>query len=186
MTFNLNTILRENIKTLVPYSSARNEYQGEVGTFLDANENPYGSSLEENYNRYPDPLQLNLKEKIGKIKNVSPENMFIGNGSDEPIDLMIRAFCEPSRDNLIICPPTYGMYEVCANINNVEVKKVPLTDDAFQLDLPEILAAIDPNTKLIFICCPNNPTGNGVKWNDIKTILTTFQGIVIIDEAYID
>jgi len=184
--FDLDKITRENIKNLKPYSSARDEYKGKQGTFLDANENSFGSPLDTNYNRYPDPLQLDVKEKLGKIKGLPIQNIFLGNGSDEAIDILFRAFCNPGIDNVIICPPTYGMYEVSANINNVKVVKVPLTPEEFQLDTQNILKAINQNTKLIFVCCPNNPTGNGVQWNDIKTILENFDGIVVIDEAYIN
>jgi histidinol-phosphate aminotransferase len=184
--FDLDKITRENIKNLKPYSSARDEYKGKEGIFLDANENSFGSPLNSVYNRYPDPLQLDVKEKLGKIKGLPSQNIFLGNGSDEAIDILFRAFCEPGKDNAIICPPTYGMYEVSANINNVEIIKVPLTAEEFQLDTENILKAINLNTKLVFICCPNNPTGNGVKWNSIKTILDNFSGIVVIDEAYIN
>lgn len=189
MSFDLNIILRENIKKLVPYSSARDEYKGKDGVFLDANENAYGAPLKEKevqYNRYPDPLQLEVKEKLSKIKGLPVENIFLGNGSDEAIDILFRAFCNPGKDNAIICPPTYGMYEVSANINDVATIKVPLTPETFQLDTEKILKAINANTKLIFICCPNNPTGNGVKWDAIKTILEKFNGIVLVDEAYIN
>jgi len=186
MKFDLENITRENIKKLKPYSSARNEFKGKEGVFLDANENAYGSPISENYNRYPDPLQLDLKAELSRIKGVPIHNIFLGNGSDEAIDLLFRIFCEPAKENIIICPPTYGMYEVCANINHVEIKKVPLIPETFQLQPEEILKTIDNKTKLIFICCPNNPTGNGVKWNAIKIILENFQGIVVIDEAYIN
>ena len=186
MEFNLDNLTRQNIKTLKAYSSARSEFKGKEGVFLDANENAFGSPLNENYNRYPDPLQLELKDKISKIKGLPIQNIFLGNGSDEAIDLLFRAFCEPGKDNIIICPPTYGMYEVSANINDVTIKKVPLTAETFQLDTENILKAIDKQTKLIFICCPNNPTGNGVKWESIKTLLEQFKGIVVIDEAYIN
>lgn len=186
MEFNLENILRKNIKNLKPYSSARSEFKGKEGVFLDANENAFGSPLETNYNRYPDPLQLDVKDKLSKIKGLPIQNIFLGNGSDEAIDILYRAFCEPGIDNVIVCPPTYGMYEVSACINDVEIQKVPLTKETFQLDTENILKAIDKNTKLIFICCPNNPTGNGVKWDAIKTILENFQGIVVIDEAYIN
>src|SRR5688500_2349326 len=151
MSFDLNNLLRENIKTLVPYSSARDEFKGEARIFLDANENSYGSPLTKWYNRYPDPLQLKLKEKLSSIKGVPVENTFIGNGSDECIDVLQRAFCEPGVDNIIICPPTYGMYEVSANINNIAIKKVPLTPN-FNLDLSAIESAVDDNTKMIFLC----------------------------------
>jgi histidinol-phosphate aminotransferase len=187
--FDLNKILRENIKKLVPYSSARDEYKGSQGIFLDANENSLGSPIDditENVNRYPDPLQLELKEKISKVKGLSIENIFIGNGSDEAIDILYRAFCEPGKDKAIVCPPTYGMYEVSAAINDVRVKKINLMPETFQLETEKILAAFDVNTKLIFLCCPNNPTANGVKWGDIQLILEKFSGIVVVDEAYIN
>jgi histidinol-phosphate aminotransferase len=185
MNFDLNKLVRQNIRDLKPYSSARSEYSGTANVFLDANENSYGSPLTKWYNRYPDPLQWELKKKIAAIKNVPAENMLLGNGSDECIDLLIRAFCEPQKDNLIICPPTYGMYEVYGNINNVEVREVPLLP-GFQLNLDAIEAAIDENTKLIFICSPNNPTGNSMEREDIEIVLNNFEGIVVIDEAYIN
>jgi histidinol-phosphate aminotransferase len=181
----INSLQRENIKNLRPYSTARDEYKGQASIYLDANENSFGSPLPADYNRYPDPLQLDLKDAISKIKGVPIENTFLGNGSDEAIDLLYRAFCEPGRDNVIILPPTYGMYEVSANINNVEVRKVNLLSN-FQLDLDGIAEAIDPNTKIIFICSPNNPTGNSIIRTDIETVLANFQGIVVIDEAYIN
>ncbi len=183
--FNLEALLRPNIKNLVPYSSARDEFKGKEGIFLDANENSFGSAVGEHLNRYPDPLQWKLKEKISKVKGVPVQNIFLGNGSDEPIDICYRTFCTPGKDNVIILPPTYGMYEVSANINDVEVRKVNMTKD-FQLDLEGIEKAIDENTKLIWICSPNNPTGNSVHYEDIEVILNNFDGIVIIDEAYIN
>lgn len=186
MSFQLENILRKNIRDLKPYSSARDEFKGKEGVFFDANENPFGSVLPENYNRYPDPLQLELKDKLSKIKGVPVQNIFLGNGSDEAIDILFRAFCNPAIDNAIICPPTYGMYEVSAAINDVKIITVPLTPETFQLDTENILKAITENTKLFFVCCPNNPTGNGVKWSSIKTILESFKGIVVIDEAYIN
>jgi histidinol-phosphate aminotransferase len=176
---------RENIKTLKPYSTARDEFKGQASVYLDANENSFGSPLPANYNRYPDPLQLDLKDAISQIKGVPVENTFLGNGSDEAIDLLFRAFCNPGKDNVIILPPTYGMYEVSANINDVEVRKVNLTTD-FQLDLEKIAETIDTNTKMIFICSPNNPTGNSLNRTDIETILANFNGLVVIDEAYIN
>ncbi|HSN07667.1 MAG TPA: histidinol-phosphate transaminase [Hanamia sp.] len=182
---NLNDLVRENIKKLKPYSSARSEFRGNAEVFLDANENSYGSPLDEDFNRYPDPLQWKLKQEISKIKGVPPQNIFIGNGSDEVIDIAFRIFCEPGKDNVIICPPTYGMYKVCANINDVAVKEVLLTKD-FQLDVEGVLAAIDSRTKLLFICSPNNPTGNNFKRLDIEFLLNNFPGIVLIDEAYIN
>ncbi len=183
--FKLADILRENIKNLVPYSSARDEFKGEASVFLDANENSFGSPLDTNYNRYPDPLQFKLKQKIAEIKGVPPRNTFVGNGSDEAIDLLFRSFCRPGIDNVITVPPTYGMYEVSANINDIEVRKVPLQTD-FQLNLEGIAEAIDENTKLIFICSPNNPTGNSIDRDAIQTILTNFSGLLIVDEAYIN
>ena len=170
---------------MVPYSSARDEFKGRGELYLDANENSYGSPLAENFNRYPDPLQLALKEKIQAIKGVPAENIFLGNGSDEAIDILYRAFCNPGVDNVILCPPTYGMYEVSANINDVFVKKVPLTDQ-FQLDLEGISEVVDENTKMIFLCSPNNPTGNSLNREDIEIILNNFSGIVVVDEAYIN
>ncbi|POY37850.1 histidinol-phosphate transaminase [Solitalea longa] len=184
-TIDINSLLRENIKKLVPYSSARDEFSGEASVYLDANENSFGSPLPTAYNRYPDPLQWKLKEKISTIKGVPPQNIFVGNGSDEAIDLLFRAFCNPGVDNVIIVPPTYGMYEVSANINDINLKKVNLLDN-FQLDLEGIAEAIDKNTKMIFICSPNNPTGNSIDRQDIETVLSHFEGIVVIDEAYIN
>lgn len=185
MNFDLNRLVRENIKKLKPYSSARSEFTGVAKIFLDANENSFGSPLTKWYNRYPDPLQWDLKKKIGSVKKVQPENILLGNGSDECIDLLIRAFCEPGQDNVIICPPTYGMYEVCANINDVKVKEVPLQSN-FQLNLEALEQAIDKNTKLIFFCSPNNPTGNSLAKEDIEMVLNNFDGIVVVDEAYIN
>lgn len=184
-TFNLDALLRDNIKRLAPYSSARNEFKGSASVYLDANENPYGSPLMQKYNRYPDPLQMQLKEKLSHIKGVPVDHTFIGNGSDEVIDLLIRAFCRPQLDHIMILPPTYGMYEVSAAINDVGVKRVPLTPD-YQLDLDGIAEQIDAHTKLIFVCSPNNPTGNSMHREDIETLLTNFHGLVVIDEAYIN
>ncbi|TCD08499.1 histidinol-phosphate transaminase [Pedobacter frigidisoli] len=181
----INDLVRENIKNLKPYSTARDEFKGQASVFLDANENSYGSPLPANYNRYPDPLQLDLKDAISKIKGVPIENTFLGNGSDEAIDLLFRAFCNPGKDNVIVLPPTYGMYEVSANINDVEIRKVSLLPN-FQLDMEKIAETIDKNTKLIFICSPNNPTGNSINREDIETILANFKGIVVVDEAYIN
>lgn len=183
--FDLNSIVRDNIKKMVPYASARSEFKGKADIYLDANENSMGSATEVLYNRYPDPYQLKLKESIAKLKNAEVEQIFLGNGSDEPIDILYRVFCRPGIDNVILNPPTYGMYEVSANINDVEVRNIPLTEN-YQLDCNKILSAIDQNTKLIFICCPNNPTATPVKAKDIFTILNAFNGIVILDEAYID
>jgi len=185
MEFNLDTLVRENIKKMTPYSSARHEFSGAATVFLDANENAFGSPLPVNYNRYPDPLQMPLKEKISQIKGVPASNIFLGNGSDEAIDLLFRIFCEPGKDNIIIFPPTYGMYEVCAEINNVAVKKVSMTTD-YQLDLEATEAAVDANTKLIFVCSPNNPTGNSIERSAVEVLLNNFAGLVVIDEAYIN
>jgi histidinol-phosphate aminotransferase len=185
MKFDLDKLVRENIKKMTPYSSARHEFAGEATVFLDANENSFGSPLQQNYNRYPDPLQQKLKEKISNIKGLPVQNIFLGNGSDEAIDLLFRIFCVPGKDNAIFCPPTYGMYEVCAELNDVTARKIPLLQ-SFQLDLPAIEEAIDVNTKLIFICSPNNPTGNSINRNDIEILLNNFNGIIIIDEAYIN
>ena len=183
--FSLDNILRKNIKTLHPYSSARDEYQGEASVFLDANENAFGSPLDQAYNRYPDPAQLLVKKRLSEIKGVPVKNMFLGNGSDEAIDLLFRSFCNPGVDNVVLVPPTYGMYQVSANINDVETRNVPLTEE-FQLNLDGIAEAIDEHTKLIFICSPNNPTGNSIDRADIETVLANFSGIVVIDEAYIN
>lgn len=185
MDFNLDNLVRENIKKLVPYSSARDEFKGDANVFLDANENSLGSPLTKWYNRYPDPLQLKVKEKLSAIKGVPANNTFLGNGSDECIDVLIRTFCEPGIDNILICPPTYGMYQVSADINNVAVKKARLTPD-FQLDLPAIEEAIDGNTKIIFLCSPNNPTANSLQRADVEVVLNNFFGLVVIDEAYIN
>jgi histidinol-phosphate aminotransferase len=185
MNFDINQIIRTNIKNLKPYSSARDEFKGEASVYLDANENAFGSPLPQAFHRYPDPMQYAVKMRLSEIKGVPARNIFLGNGSDEAIDILFRSFCEPGLDNVIIVPPTYGMYEVSANINNVALKKVPLTTD-YQLNLEGIAEAIDKNTKLIFICSPNNPTGNSINREDIETVLANFSGIVIIDEAYIN
>ena len=183
--FDLNQLLRENIRQLVPYSSARDEFKGEAQVFLDANENSLGSPLTRWYNRYPDPHQWKVKEALGKIKGVGPQHIFLGNGSDECIDLLYRAFCVPGKDNVIINPPTYGMYEVSAQINDVEVRRALLLDD-FQLDLVHLERLADERTKLIWICSPNNPTANSMNRQDIEIILNNFSGLVVIDEAYIN
>lgn len=177
----LKKLVRKNIQELKAYSSARNEFKGEASVFLDANENP----LHQPFNRYPDPLQLKLKEKIGKIKDTDISQIFLGNGSDEPIDLVIRIFCEPSIDNIVAINPTYGMYEVCADVNNVEYRKVLLNAD-YSLDADRLLAATNHNTKIIFLCSPNNPTGNLLDKEEVKKVITSFNGIVVLDEAYID
>ena len=183
--FDIHRIIRPNIKDLVPYSSARDEFTGEAKVFLDANENSLGSPLLKWYNRYPDPHQQALKEKLSHIKGIDPAHIFLGNGSDEAIDILYRAFCEPGRHNVIVCPPTYGMYEVSAHINDVAVRKVPLTE-VFQLDLEALEAAVDADTRIIWICSPNNPTGNSLDRGDIEMILNNFDGIVVVDEAYIN
>jgi len=177
----IHILVRENVRTLTPYSCARDEFKGKEGVFMDANENPYGS-----LNRYPDPYQRELKSSIGGIKDIAEENIFLGNGSDEIIDLCFRIFCNPGVDKALTFTPTYGMYEVSAAINNVELIKVPLSED-FQIE-PESLFPFlkDPCLKLIFICSPNNPTGNLMKESAVNTILSSFSGIVVIDEAYID
>jgi histidinol-phosphate aminotransferase len=183
--FDLNKILRPNIKNLTPYSSARDEFKGDASVYLDANENAYGSPLDKQYNRYPDPLQYAVKKRLSEIKGVPPRNIFLGNGSDEAIDILYRSFCNPGVDNVIIVPPTYGMYEVSANINDIALRRVPLTED-YQLDLEAIATHIDEHTKLIWICSPNNPTGNSMHREDVETLLANFNGLVIVDEAYIN
>lgn len=181
--FNIGKIVRDTIKALKPYSSARDEYVSDGSTmiFLDANENPF----ENGVNRYPDPYQRSLKAVLAEQKGVSESNMLLGNGSDEVLDLIYRAFCEPNQDNIITLPPTYGMYKVLAGINAVENREVLLTSD-FEPDVPAILSAVDENTKLIFICSPNNPTGNSFKKEYVGKLLESFSGLVVIDEAYID
>src|ERR1700748_2496157 len=183
--FSINNILRENIERLVPYSSARDEYQGEASVFLDANENAFGSPLDAQYNRYPDPLQYAVKMRLKEIKGVPARNIFLGNGSDEAIDILFRSFCNPGVDNVILVPPTYGMYEVSANINDIKIKRVPLTEE-YQLNVEGIAEAIDEHTKLIFVCSPNNPTGNSIDRDDVETLLANFNGLVVVDEAYIN
>src|SRR5579872_4636933 len=183
--FNLDKLLRDNIRALVPYSSARDEFKGEAKVMIDANENSLGSPLTRWYNRYPDPHQWKVKEAISKIKGIAPQHIFLGNGSDECIDLLFRAFCVPGKDNVIINPPTYGMYEVSAHINDVEVRRATLLDD-FQLDLVHLENLVDAHTKLIWICSPNNPTANSINRQDIEIVLNNFPGLVVIDEAYIN
>ena len=182
--FDLNTIVRENVKKLKPYSSARDEFE-DFDTadmiFLDANENPYQNGV----NRYPDPQQTSVKVVLGKMKNINPKQILLGNGSDEVLDLLFRAFCEPKIDNIISLPPTYGMYSVLANINDVENREVLLSTD-FQPQVDKILEAVDANTKIIFLCSPNNPTGNSFSEESVRTLLEKFNGFVVIDEAYID
>lgn len=174
-------ILRKNIAKLTPYSCARDEFQGEASVFLDANENPNDTG----FNRYPDPLQRELKAKISQVKNVKENQIFLGNGSDEPIDLLYRAFCEPGRDNVVAIEPTYGMYKVCAEINDVEYRKVNL-DENFQFSAEKILQATDENTKIVWLCSPNNPTGNLLETAEIERVLEDFKALVVVDEAYID
>lgn len=185
MSFDLNKLIRSNIRDLQPYSSARDEFSGEAKVFLDANENSLGSPLIQWYNRYPDPHHRLLREKLSVIKGIAPEHIFIGNGSDECIDLLYRCFCEPGKSNTIICPPTYGMYEVSANINDVKIVRAPLLPD-YQLDLVHLEQLVNEDTRIIWICSPNNPTGNLIQWHDIETILNHFNGLVVIDEAYIN
>lgn len=184
MKFDINTIVRENVKKLKPYSSARDEFE-DFDTadmiFLDANENPYQNGV----NRYPDPQQGNVKVVLGKMKNVNPKQILLGNGSDEVLDLLFRAFCEPKIDNIISLPPTYGMYNVLANINAVENREVLLSND-FQPQIEKIFEAVNANTKIIFLCSPNNPTGNSFSEESVSTLLEKFNGFVVIDEAYID
>lgn len=184
-SFDLKSVIRPHILTLAPYSSARDEYTGHSGIFLDANENPYGSVTAENYNRYPDPYQAEIKAKLSPIKNIDTQRIFLGNGSDEPIDLLIRATCTPEKDHVIILPPTYGMYEVSASIHNVKIDKVSLTAD-YQIDVEAVLEAITPDTKIIWVCTPNNPTGNVMQDEAIVTLLNNFNGLVVVDEAYVD
>lgn len=180
MLFDLNKLVRRNILSLAPYSSARSEFSGTATVWLDANESPFNSP----YNRYPDPLQKQVKERLAAIKGVDAERIFLGNGSDECIDLMYRVFCEPKTDNVVAISPSYGMYEVCADINDVEYRKVPLRDTDFSLDTDALLAATDARTKVIWICSPNNPTGNAFSHADIARVCEEFGGIVVVDEAY--
>ena len=179
----INNLIRDNIKSLKPYASARDEFKEFASDliFLDANENPFDNGA----NRYPDPLQITLKSKLSEIKNISIDNILLGNGSDEILDLIIRVFCEPNADNIITLPPTYGMYEVLANTNAVEIKSVMLNDN-FQPDISAILDKADTNSKILFLCSPNNPTANSLKAGIVEELLKSFQGIVVIDEAYID
>jgi histidinol-phosphate aminotransferase len=180
-SIDINTLVRRNVLTMKPYSSARDDFHGEAEVFLDANENPYPSP----YNRYPDPLQWKVKEKLAEIKGVKPGQIFLGNGSDEPIDLIVRAFCEPNQDSILITEPTYGMYKVCAEVNAVNVQQVLLTPE-FDLDLEAIPNTFDATTKVIYLCSPNNPTGNVLSRDKIVEVLKRFYGLVVIDEAYID
>jgi len=181
MDMDISGLVRDNIRNLCPYSTARDEYQGKIGIFLDANESPYDTG----YNRYPDPRQTAVKEKLSEIKGIPVGNIFLGNGSDEPIDLLFRVFCNPGKDNAVAMAPSYGMYAVAADINGVEMRSVPLGED-FSLPADEIIAACDKNTKLVFLCSPNNPSGNAYGRADLMRIVDSVNAIVIIDEAYVD
>ena len=181
MKKDINSLVRSCIAALTPYSTARDEYKGELGIFLDANESPY----ENGYNRYPDPHQKALKAQIASIKGVAAENIFIGNGSDEAIDLVFRVFCEPRVDNVVAIAPSYGMYKVAAAINDVEIREVQLGEE-FSLPVEAILATTDENTKVVFLCSPNNPTGNSFPREDMLRLADEFEGMVVVDEAYID
>ncbi|MBL0744091.1 histidinol-phosphate transaminase [Chryseolinea lacunae] len=178
----IQSLVRKNILNMKPYASARDEFKGEAEVSLDANENPYPTP----FNRYPDPLQWDVKEKLAALKGVMPQQIFLGNGSDEGIDLIIRAFCEPHQDSILITEPTYGMYSVCADVNAVNVQRVLLTPETFDLDLDAVVNKIDASTKVMFLCSPNNPTGNLLSRERVETMLNQFAGIVVIDEAYID
>lgn len=182
---NIEQLVRNSIKVLTPYSSARDEFSGNASVYLDANENSLGSPLPKWYNRYPDPHQQQLKKAIADVKGMPPQHIFLGNGSDECIDILYRCFCNPGVDNTVICPPTYGMYEVSAHINDVEVRKVPLLQE-FELDLISLENVVDAYTKILWLCYPNNPTGNCFERGDMEIILNNFPGIVVIDEAYIN
>lgn len=177
----IEALVRANVKQLEPYSSARNEFQGKERIHLDANENPFNNGV----NRYPDPLQLQLKRRIATLKNIGEDKIFIGNGSDEVLDLILRAFCNPGDDNCISIVPSYGMYNVLAQINDVELRQVQLNDD-FDLDVEEIMAQVDGNTKVLFLCSPNNPTGNLLNSGKIEQLLSTLNALIVVDEAYID
>ena len=181
---NWKELVLPHILSLNAYSSARDEYSGDAKVFLDANENPFDEE-QQNWNRYPDPLQKDIKKKLSDIKEIPHKNIFLGNGSDEAIDLLFRIFCKGGESNIITCPPTYGMYKVSASIHNVENIEVPLTDD-FQLDVKSILKNATEESKMLFICSPNNPTGNSLRNDEIRFLLQNFNGIVVIDEAYID
>lgn len=178
---NIQSLLRENIKNLKPYSTARDEFKGTADVYLDANENPFPSA----YNRYPDPLQKKVKQRISELKGIEAGKIFLGNGSDEPIDLIIRAFCEPGKDSILITEPTYGMYAVCAGINNVSVKRATL-DQNFDLDLEAVKQALDGSVKVVFLCSPNNPSGNLLSKEKIIELIARINSIVVVDEAYID
>jgi len=181
MIAKIDHLVRENIRSLVPYSSARNEYSGSDAVLMDANENPFNHP----YNRYPDPMQMVLKERISELKEIPEEMIFLGNGSDEAIDNLYRVFCEPGKDHVLSIEPTYGMYQVCADINNIAVRKIPLNPD-YSLDIRSILEAVNDHTKLIFICSPNNPTSNSFPAEDILKVVKESDALVVLDEAYID
>ena len=177
----IESLVRANIAALQPYSTARDEYEGELGVFLDANESPFNNG----YNRYPDPHQKELKERLSEIKGVPSKNIFLGNGSDEAIDLVFRVFCEPRKDNVVAITPSYGMYKVAAAMNDVELREVSLGEN-FSLPTDELLAVADENTKAIFLCSPNNPTGNSFPREEMLRLVDEFEGLVVVDEAYID
>ena len=177
----IESLVRANIAALQPYSTARDEYEGELGVFLDANESPFNNG----YNRYPDPHQKELKERLSEIKGVPSKNIFLGNGSDEAIDLVFRVFCEPRKDNVVAITPSYGMYKVAAAMNDVELREVSLGEN-FSLPTDELLAVADENTKAIFLCSPNNPTGNSFPRQEMLRLVDEFEGLVVVDEAYID
>ena len=185
MQFDIKKLVRPNIESLVAYSTAKDEYTGQASILLDANENSLGSPLTKWYHRYPDPHQKKLKQKLAFIKQIETDQIFLGNGSDECIDNLFRTFCIPGKDNIIICPPTYPMYEVSANINNIEIRRAPLLSN-YQLNVAHIEQLVNDETKIIWICSPNNPTGNSLDRIDIETILNHFTGLVVIDEAYIN
>lgn len=184
-TFDIDKLVRPNVREMAPYSSARDEFEGEAQIYLDANENSLGSVSNELFNRYPDPRQNALRIEVAKLKGIEAEQLFFGNGSDEPIDLLYRAFCQPQKDRALIFPPTYGMYKVQANINDTPVDEIPLNDD-FSLPLEKIQEVVNPQIKLMFICSPNNPSGNLISKASIIDILQCFKGLVVVDEAYID
>jgi histidinol-phosphate aminotransferase len=182
---NIEKLIRPHLKSLIPYSSAREEYKGEEGIFLDANENSFGSTAGNNYNRYPDPYQQKIKRLLASIKKIPADSIFLGNGSDEIIDLVIRLFCIPGIDQIVITPPTYGMYEVSAEINEAGIIRVPLTGN-YQLNTLEILRHAKRKPKILFLCTPNNPTGNSLRKPDVLKLIKEFSGIILIDEAYAD
>ncbi|RPD45788.1 histidinol-phosphate transaminase [Hymenobacter sediminis] len=183
--FNLNSLVRPNIRAMKPYSSARDEFQGEAHVMLDANENSLGSAGPERFNRYPDPVQRAVKAELAPLKGVRTEQIFLGNGSDEAIDLLVRLTCTPGQDSILILPPTYGMYEVAANLNDVRIERLPLTAD-FQLSPETVAGVVASEAKLVFLCSPNNPTGNLLHAEAIEQVLRGFRGLVVVDEAYAD